>query len=117
MSNNDKELLPYAQNAIVDIRKLRDYCLNTNHKSRGKDKARLLYSALGMTIDDAEELRLILLDGVQNYPATLGKADEYGQRYTVNIQVKWGAKSAYLLTGWIIEYESDIPRLTTCYPL
>ena len=70
-----------------------------------------------MTIDDAEELRLILLDGVRNYLAKLGKADEYGQRYTVNIQVTWGGKSTFLLSGWIIKYESDIPRLTTCYPL
>jgi hypothetical protein len=117
MSNSNEQLLPYAYNAVVEIRKLRDYCLNTHHKSGGKDKARLFYSALGMTVDDAEQLRIILLNGVQSYPAKLGKADEYGQRYTVNIQVIWGGKSALLLSGWIIKYESDIPKLTTCYPL
>jgi hypothetical protein len=49
-------LIPNAENAIVDIRKLRDYCLNPEHEN-GKHKARLFASILGMTADDAEELR------------------------------------------------------------
>jgi hypothetical protein len=33
-------LIPDAENAVVDIRKLRDYCLNLEHDD-GKHKARL----------------------------------------------------------------------------
>ena len=49
-------LIPNAENAVVDIRKLRDYCLNPEHDD-GKHKARLFSSILGMTPDNAEKLR------------------------------------------------------------
>ena len=48
--------LPNADQAVVDIAKLRDYCLNPLHPV-GKHKARVFRSALGFTIDDAERLR------------------------------------------------------------
>jgi hypothetical protein len=63
--NTRINLLPYAENAVVDIRKLRDYCLNPEHKD-GKHKARLFVATLGMTADNAEELRQILLDIVSS---------------------------------------------------
>ncbi|CCQ62670.1 DUF6883 domain-containing protein [Crocosphaera watsonii] len=43
-------LLPYVDNAKVDIRKLRDYCLNPDH-DHGKHKARLFSSILGMNTE------------------------------------------------------------------
>jgi hypothetical protein len=54
--------LPNAERAIVDIRKLRDYCLNLLHEE-GQHKARLFAITLGMTADDAEDLRDLLLEG------------------------------------------------------
>lgn len=56
-------LIPNAENAVVDIRKLRNYCLNPEH-DQGKHKARLFLSILGMTADNAEELRQSLLEVV-----------------------------------------------------
>ena len=61
-------LIPNAKNAVVDIRKLRDYCLNQEHDD-GKHKARLFSSILGMTADKAEELRQILLEIIQTHEA------------------------------------------------
>jgi hypothetical protein len=109
-------LIPNAENAVVDIRKLRDYCLNSEHND-GKHKARLFSSNLGMTADDAEELRQILLEVVTMHEARLGRQDEFGQRYTVDFTIEWQNRSATLRSGWIIEHDSEIPRLTTCYPL
>jgi len=40
-------LLPNGENAIVDIRKLRDYCLNPDNP-RGGNKARVFVAALGI---------------------------------------------------------------------
>ncbi|WP_157134109.1 DUF6883 domain-containing protein [Crocosphaera watsonii WH 8501] len=37
--------------------------------------------------------------------------------YTIDFTLKWQNKSAIIRTGWIIENNSKIPRLTTCYPL
>lgn len=109
-------LIPNAENAIVDIHKLRDYCLNTEHED-GKHKARLFSSILGMTADNAEELRQILLEIVQTQEARLGRQDEFGQRYTLDFQIEWQNRSATLRSGWIVEHGSEFPRLTTCYPL
>ncbi len=64
--------IPNAEHAIVDIRKLRDYCLNPHH-NKGKHKARLFASLLGMNFDDAEELRNILLETVKRQEAQLAK--------------------------------------------
>jgi hypothetical protein len=46
---------------MVDIAKLRDYCLNLNHED-GKHKARVFASALGLRQGDADWLRDRLLE-------------------------------------------------------
>lgn len=108
-------MLPNAENAIVDIRKLRDYCLNSNHGT-GKHKARLFLAAFGMTMAHAEALRDILLEIVKVENAILGKRDAFGQRYTIDFVMRWNGKEAVVRSGWIIEDGSDTPRLTTCFP-
>lgn len=109
-------LIPNADQAVVDIRKLRDYCLNPEHDD-GKHKARLFSSILSMVASDAEELRQILLEVVKTHEAQLRRQDEFGQRYTLDFVIEWQNRSATLRSGWIIEHDSEIPRLITCYPL
>ena len=109
-------IIPNASQAVIDIRKLRGYCLNLNHDD-GKHKARLFLSILGMTVNDAEALRQVLLGVVQTHEARLGRQDQFGQRYTLDFEIKWQNRRATLRSGWIIEHDSDIPKLTTCYPL
>jgi len=108
--------IPNAERAVVDIRKLRDYCLNLAHDD-GKHKARLFVAALGLTASDAEELRDALVKAVKTYDAQLGRRDEYGQRYIVDFPLEWRGRRATIRSGWIIEHGSDTPKLTTCYPL
>jgi Domain of unknown function (DUF4926) len=79
--------IPYAENAIVDVRKLSGYCLNFDHDD-GKHKARLFRSILGMTADNAEELRKILLEVVKTHDVTLGRSDQFGQRYTLDFAIE-----------------------------
>jgi hypothetical protein len=107
--------IPNAEHAIIDLRKLRDYCLNP-HYPEGKHKARLFAAALGMTDADAEPLRDALLQAISVHEATLGRRDGYGQRYQVDFVFAWQGRQTVLRSGWIIEHGSDIPRLTTCYP-
>src|SRR5437870_1724721 len=108
--------IPHAERAEVDIRKLRDYCLNPEHKE-GKHKARLFAAALGMTNEDASDLRDAVMTMIETQDAKLGLRDEYGQRYTVDFPIDWRGRHVMVRTGWIIEHGSDIPRLITCYPL
>ena len=107
--------VPHADRAIVDIRKLRDYCLSPTH-AEGQHKARLFASALDMSADEAEDLRDILLQAVKTYDAQFGRRDAYGQRYVVDFPLAWRGRRAMIRSGWIIEYDADFPRLTTCYP-
>ena len=52
--------LPNLEKAIVEVRKLREYCLIPD-RPRGRRKARVFASALGLTAGDAEEVREALL--------------------------------------------------------
>ena len=70
-----------------------------------------------MTAEGAGELRDFLLHAVKTNDAQLGLRDGYGQRYSVDFEIQWRGKQAIIRSGWIIEHGSDIPRLTTCYPL
>jgi len=75
--------LPGGDRAIVDIAKLRDYCLNPGHP-RGRHKARVFASTLGLTPSDAGLLRENLLRAAREGNATSGYRDEYGQRYSTS---------------------------------
>ena len=108
--------VPNNENAVVDIAKIRDYCLNPDH-SVGKHKAYVFKSALNLTVEDAPMLREELLKGVAQVEATIGEQDEYGQRYTVDMLIIVGDKQAEVRSGWIIRTDEDFPRLTTCFVL
>ena len=108
--------IPNAEHAIVDIRKLREYCLNPQNEE-GKHKAHQFYVKIGMGVDNAEELRDALLQAVQTANAQLGKNDVYGQRYTIDFTLNWHGRQATIRSGWIIDRGSEVPRLVTAYPL
>jgi hypothetical protein len=107
-------LLPNGERAIVDIRKLRDYCLNPDNP-RGSRKARVFRSALGMTKRDAPALRQRLLQVAASEQAQVGEFDRYGQRYTLDFELRKGTRKVVVCSGWIILSNETVPRLTTCY--
>jgi hypothetical protein len=107
-------LLPNGERAIVDIRKLRDYCLNPDNP-RGGGKARVFAAALGITAEDASELRKRLLEIARTEEAELGELDIYGQRYTVDFEMATDGGKAFVRSGWIVLHNETVPRLTTCY--
>jgi len=109
-------ILPSAENAFIDLRKLRDYSLNFE-SPKGRHKARVFASALGITSENAEELRDILLEIIKEYEAELGELDLFGQRYTVDFQLATAIGKAKVRSGWIILQTEGFPRLTTCYVL
>ena len=108
--------LPNADRAVVDIEKLRDYCLSTSHP-RGRHKARVFTTALGITSDDVEELKQAILSAVITEEATSTERDEYGQRYMVDFSMKRQGKEAVIRSSWIVRAGENYPRLTSCYVL
>ena len=107
-------ILPNGDRAIVDIRKLRDYCLNPDNP-RGSRKARVFKSALGITKVDAPALRQRLLQVAVSEQAQVGELDRYGQRYTLDFELRKGTRNVAVRSGWIILSNETVPRLTTCY--
>ncbi len=107
-------LLPNGKRAIVDIRKLRQYCLNPD-SPRGRRKARVFAAALGMTAVDAGKLRAQLLHFARTGEARLGELDRYGQRYTIDFEMETDVGRASVRSGWIVLHDEGVPRLRTCY--
>ena len=106
--------LPNADRAFVDVVKLRDYSLNTEHEE-GKHKARVFADALGLQSDDAAWLRQKLLNIAKSEGCRTGKSTDYGQRYVIDFELIREGKTARLRSAWIIRKGEDFPRLVTCY--
>jgi hypothetical protein len=107
--------LPNGDHAIVDIRKLLDYCLNPQHP-RGRNKARV-FASVGIREADAEELRTALVAAASGNDAHLGVANVYGQRYSVDFDLFRQGRAVRIRSTWIVRIGDDLPRLTSCYVL
>jgi len=108
--------LPNGKSAVVDITKLRRYCLNPGHPE-GRHKARVFRETLGMGRDDSDALRAALLDAARDRDAFAAEADQYGERYVIDFPLRHSRQEALLRSAWIIRKGENFPRLTTCYVL
>lgn len=108
--------LPNSENAVVDMRKLLDYCLSPDHP-RGRHKARVFAARLGFGAANADVLRDLLLSAVATLDAVPTRSDNYGQRYTIDIVVMRPTENVTVRSCWIIRAGEDFARLTSCYVL
>jgi hypothetical protein len=74
-------------------------------------------SALGLTADDAEEVRKALLSAALTEDAAPAEEDEYGKRYVLDFKMKTRAGTATVRSGWIVRRGEDVPRFTSCFVL
>lgn len=109
-----KMRLPNFENAFIDLAKLTDYVLDADDP-RGRHKARVFRSALGISKANASELKRLLLEALEDHDAVRGELDLYGQRYVVDCKIVTDAGEAMVRTAWIIRRNEEFPRLTTCY--
>lgn len=108
--------LPNPEQAVIDLQKLTGYCLNLEH-SEGKHKAYVFQSALGIGLEEVEELRDVLLQAVRINDAVPGKSNQHGQKYIVDFSMTRNEKEAVIRSAWIVRYDENFPRLVTCYIL
>jgi hypothetical protein len=108
--------LPGGEHATVDIAKLRDYCLNPAHP-RGRHKARVFASALGVTAAEADFLREALIRAAREAEAIPGDGDEYGERYAVDFMLSRGERQAAIRSTWMVPRGDSVPHLTSCFVL
>jgi hypothetical protein len=108
--------LPNSEHAVVDIEKLRSYCLSRTHW-RGRHKARVFASRLGITDEDADLLRDALLNAAVHGEATPGERDSYGQRYVLDFELAGPIGHSVIRSSWIVLTGERFPRMTSCYVL
>ena len=106
--------LPNCENAVVSLEKIRDYCLSNEH-SRGKHKAKVFKSALGLDSGDSKMLKRIIEEAILLNDAEETFKDKYGIRYIVDFEYSMKDKKAKIRTCWIVKTNENFPRLTSCY--
>src|SRR5687768_8738599 len=95
--------MPGGDAAFVDQEKLTGYCLNPAHP-RGKHKARVFEAALGFTTETADELRAALLTAAATADAEPGTADQFGDRYVLEFEIKGPGGTGVVRSSWIVRH-------------
>ena len=114
---SDESGAPTFHRIIVDIPKLRDYCLSSVH-SHGRHKARVFCARLGLEAKDAEFLRELLVNAVRQKPDHLvpTKTDHHGAQHALDFEVSTGSGTAMVRSIWIVPVgKDDVLRFVTCY--
>ena len=105
--------LTNGEEAIIPLEKLTGYCLNPNHSS-GKHKARVFASALGITSENAEDLRQLIRRAALEGEVRQQGTTEFGQLFKVDWTVP-GSKQIILRTIWQITPENQNPSLVSAF--
>jgi hypothetical protein len=107
-------ILPNAERAVVPIEKLINYSLNASHEV-GKHKAKVFVSALNLYLEDAEFLRIAIVENILVTEAIHFRTNAFGEHYFVDFNLTFKGKIAPIRTKWTIDPNVNFPRLTSCY--
>ncbi|MBE9157582.1 hypothetical protein IQ265_12215 [Nodosilinea sp. LEGE 06152] len=105
--------LPNGAYAVIPIDKLTNYCLNPNHSS-GKHKARVFASALGITVDNADELQQLIAQAAAEGEVVQQDRTAFGQLYKVDWAID-NQGSVVLRALWEIRVDQSNPRLVSAF--
>lgn len=108
-------LLPNAENARIDPRKLRDYALDFGHDT-GQFKA-AFFAQMGYVAEEWQQLEHDIRTQHLVQQADKGLATEYGQKYmiTASLTGPTGEKR-WVTTVWIVRPGNDSADLVTIEP-
>jgi hypothetical protein len=108
--------LPNSSHAVLDIRKIEDYCLSPLHP-RGRHKARVFREALNLQRSDAAWLRIALLEAARTCEASEIVTDEWGTQWRLDATIRRQEKSVVVRTVWIVRTGDSFPIFITCWVL
>lgn len=108
--------LPHADNPTIELAKLRDYCLDPLHP-RGKHKARVFQTALGLQQTDAEWLKTALVEAAAACEASVLETDEFGTRWRADLTLTRQERTAVVRSLWIVRPGETTLRFVTCWVL
>jgi hypothetical protein len=103
---------PDFTDPTVAPEKIAGYALNPDHPV-GRNKYRVIHAATGLGPEDAAAVEQQIREGVRTGAPTIGKADQHGQRWAVDLPLTGPAGSIIVRTAWILDPGATRPRLTT----
>ena len=103
---------PAFTEVTIDSNKIAGYALNPDHPVGG-NKYRVINSVTGLTAADAARVEQQIRDEVPAGVPIKGRADEYGQRWAVDVSLTGPEGSITVRTAWILDTGSSVPRLVT----
>ncbi len=86
--------------------------MNPDHPV-GRNKYRVINSVTGLEASDASQIERQIRDGVISGTPIEGRADQYGQRWAVDVPLTGPEGSIIVRTAWIVDTGSATPRLVT----
>ena len=106
--------LPRHASAIISEAKLR-YCLDPLHE-KGRDKARVFRSALGIALEDTAQLERMLRRGISRHAAArCGTFRDGTERWVVEWMVPGRLGPIRFISAWSVDGSTRLPRLVSCY--
>lgn len=106
--------LPGAHEAVLHPDKLRRYALSADHE-KGREKARVFRSALGLTSEDWQYLRDEILERLPKSEVTRIESRGYGYEYVVLVWIDGRNGATHpVSTRWIVQ-PNQPPRLETLW--
>ncbi|MFY1615877.1 DUF6883 domain-containing protein [Micromonospora sp. WMMD736] len=103
---------PDFSKAEIDSRKITAYAMNPEHPV-GKNKYRVINSATGLGPDDADVIIQQIREGILASKPLPGKADDFGQRWSVDLPLTGPDGTITVRTAWILENGASAPRMVT----
>ena len=113
---HELQVLPNFERAVVPFEKLYGYVLNPDHP-KGRDKARVFKSALGIERRHAAVLAEIITASLPRALAKERRQDKHGRSWTTYHEIiGLSAVTAIVTVGWSFSIEEpDEPKLVSCY--
>ena len=109
------EILPNADRAIISMEKFKGYVLNLTHE-KGMYKALVFDEVLGYNTSNAEILISKIRESICKFPAVFKGHTAYGDKYEIVMRIDGAnGRTANVIISWIIDEETEYPRLTTAY--
>lgn len=105
--------LPNGDRATIPMEKLTGYCLNLNHP-KGKNKARVFQSRLGITAANVDRLRALIQQAAVEGEVVQQTETAYGQAFKVDWTIP-ETQGLQLRTTWEIASKATNPRLITAF--
>jgi hypothetical protein len=103
---------PDLAEAEIHPNKIAGYAMNPDHPV-GRNKYRVIHSVTGLDAGDAAKVEEQIRAGVRNAVPVLGKPDEFGQRWNVDLPLTGPKGTIMVRTAWIVDTGSTTARLVT----